>query len=233
MRPSSTLIATRSGVNSLRPPAWPTASTSCGWSSSIARSSASSASAEHAGHCARMHHAQRSWRQPSSARTASQDGLTASRSKGSKPVSRTFTSPRPQCLRPRAARGCAARRPAHAAPSPCRHTVCALTATTLPSMARHPVVAHQRQRLRQRLLFVVDQGAGLAARHQAAVGHVAAVGEDLFDRLQAGALGGADHAAAGQPEITQPRVEAAHRLARSPRPAPAPSPPGCRARRAA
>jgi hypothetical protein len=99
------------------------------------------------------------------------------------------------------------------APSPCRQTVCALTAHDAAVDGRHAVLAHERQRLRDGLLFVLDQRARLAARHQAAVGHVAAVGEHLFHRREAGAAGRIDHVAAGQAEELQRGVEAAHRLA--------------------
>jgi hypothetical protein len=60
---------------------------------------------------------------------------------------------------------------------------------------------------------LLDQRAGLAARHEAAVGHVAAVGEHFFHRREAGAARGVDHVAAGEAEEFERGVEAAHRLA--------------------
>ncbi len=79
------------------------------------------------------------------------------------------------------------------------------------AQAAHPIVLHHFQRLRQRLLFALNQRARLATRHQAAVGLIAAIGEDFLARRQLIMLSGADKLAARQPNQHQVGVGIAHR----------------------
>ena len=58
--------------------------------------------------------------------------------------------------------------------------------------------AHHAQRAGDGFVGVVDERARLVARHQAAIGAVAAVGKDLSDSSQPGALGGFQQFAACQ-----------------------------------
>ncbi|MNN00971.1 hypothetical protein D3C81_1135750 [compost metagenome] len=88
MRASSTLIATRSIDNSVRPPAWPTAIATSGFTDASCADIASMAAPNtHGSWRATMTASPTCW--PSSARTASHEGLTGSLSNGSKPVSST------------------------------------------------------------------------------------------------------------------------------------------------
>ncbi len=66
------------------------------------------------------------------------------------------------------------------------------------SNAFHSPGLYHIQRLRQRLLFVVNQRARLHARHQATVGLIAAIGKHLLPRHQTIAFTGPDQLASRQ-----------------------------------
>lgn len=71
----------------------------------------------------------------------------------------------------------------------------------------HALAADHLERAREHLVFVVDERARLAARHERAVRAIAAVGEHFFDGDEPRLSRGVDEPAFREPEHRERRIE--------------------------